>query len=167
VNFYGFLADLMTLFHLCYMSYIVFGQLLVLVGWPLGWKWIRNPWFRLSHLGLILIVVGEASIGMNCPLTDWENDLRELAGQKFDYEGRTYRDISFTGRMLRNVQFAAQDYWEAHINEVFYAAGGVVLGTFLLVPPRFRRSAPAAAPVKEPEPATTTSEVTAVSKPPA
>jgi hypothetical protein len=141
VNFYGTLADLVTLVHLSYMGYVVFGQFFIMIGWPLGWKWIRNPWFRLSHLGMILIVVVEALANFTCPLTEWENDLRTLAGQEF-VNGEGYRDISFTGRLLREIQFAGQNHWEEHINTTFYVAGAIILATALLVPPRFRRPAP-------------------------
>jgi hypothetical protein len=48
---------------------------LIWIGILLGWKWIRNPWFRYTHMFMILIVAAEATIGMTCPLTDWENDL--------------------------------------------------------------------------------------------
>ena len=143
MNFYGTLADLVTLVHLSYMGYVVFGQLFIMMGWPLGWKWIRNPWFRCSHLGMILIVVVEAMVNFTCPLTTWENDLRTLAGQEFEYSDdgtRGYKDISFTGRMLRHIQFAAQDNWEEYINQTYIVAGVIILATAFLAPPRFRKS---------------------------
>ena len=151
MNFYGTLADLVTLIHLSYMGYVVFGQMFILIGWPLGWKWIRNPWFRLSHLAMILIVVVEALVNFTCPLTTWENDLRTLAGQEYDYRDREFRDLSFTGRMLRKLQFAGQHNWEEHINKTYIVAGVIILATVILVPPRFRRSvAPATVPSTTP-----------------
>jgi polyferredoxin len=47
----------------------------------LRWTWVRNFWFRLIHLSMIGVVVGEAWCGIICPLTRWENGLRERAGQ--------------------------------------------------------------------------------------
>ena len=81
MNTYEILADATVAVHLAYMSYIVFGQLLIMIGWPLRWGWIRNPWFRLSHLAMILIVAFEAIMGWRCPLTDLEEHLREQSGQ--------------------------------------------------------------------------------------
>ena len=46
-----------------------------------GRKWIRNPWFRVTHLLAILIVVMETFLKLNCPLTTWENQARAAAQQ--------------------------------------------------------------------------------------
>ena len=77
---YHILADLVVALHLAYVLYVVLGQLLIWIGIPMGWKWIRNPWFRFTHLLMILIVAAEATIGMSCPLTDWENAFLCMAG---------------------------------------------------------------------------------------
>jgi hypothetical protein len=150
VSFYGFLADGIVFIHLLYMGYVVVGQLAILIGWPLKWSWIRNPWFRGTHLAMILVVGFEAAINFECPLTTWEHQLRELAGQKvnrFHVEG-----ISFTGQMLRDIQFVG-DHFEDYVNPIFITAALIVLLTAFLVPPRFRRQVqPAAAPAKEKEP---------------
>ena len=37
---------------------------------------MRNPWFRLLHLAAIAVVALEASLGVACPLTVWEDLLR-------------------------------------------------------------------------------------------
>src|SRR5262249_24175615 len=74
------LADLIVVLHATYFSFVVFGLLLILLGVVFRWGWVRNFWFRTLHLTAIGIVVLEALIGMNCPLTDWEDRLREMAG---------------------------------------------------------------------------------------
>ena len=119
MNFYALLADVIVFIHLLYMGYIVFGQLGIMIGWPCGWRWIRNLWFRTTHLAMILIVVGEALAGVMCPLTTWEADLRRAAGQDGGVEG-----ASFTGRMLHSIQFAGAEYWPEYINLSFYVFGG-------------------------------------------
>ena len=53
---YGLLADLVVIVHFAYVGFVVIGQLLILIGIVLRWQWIRNPWFRLIHLAMILIV---------------------------------------------------------------------------------------------------------------
>jgi hypothetical protein len=160
VNIYEILADATVAVHLAYMGYIVFGQLAIMIGWPLRWGWIRNPWFRLSHLAMILIVAFEAIMGWRCPLTDLEENLREEGGQVVNevwkdgdrYTGEV-EGISFTGRMLRQVQFAG-DLCPENVNTIFYAVAGIIGATALLAPPRFRKkpaappgSAPAQAPL--------------------
>ena len=137
------LADAVVFIHLCYMGYVVVGQLLIMIGWPLGWRWIRNPWFRGSHLAMILVVAFEAVIDFECPLTTWEHQLRDRAGQKV--LGTEVEGISFTGQMLRNIQFAGNDY-EQYVNTTFYIAAAVIVLTAILVPPRFRKKPPPAPP---------------------
>src|SRR5262245_25833967 len=113
------------------MGYVVFGQLVIMIGWPLRWQWIRNPGFRLRHLGMILIVVVEAVAGFECPLTAWERDLRAAAGQiRVDNE---YVGISFTGRLMREVQFAGLHHWADYVDMTFYVAGAIIVATAILV----------------------------------
>jgi hypothetical protein len=141
------LADVVVFIHLCYMGYVVLGQLVIMIGWPLRWQWIRNPWFRLSHLAMILVVAGEAVVDYPCPLTTWEHELRVAAGQKSVGEVQV-EGASFTGQLLRNIQFAGQLYWEDYINTTFYIAAAVIVVTAILVPPRFCKKP---APIEVPE----------------
>jgi len=98
MNFYGILADLVVAVHVVYVSTVVVGMLLILLGGVLRWQWVRNFWFRMLHLLLIAIVVFEALLGITCPLTNWEYDLREKAGQ-------TVENGSFIGRILHDMIF--------------------------------------------------------------
>lgn len=72
-----FFANLIVAVHLAYVSYVVFGLLVILVGMALKWQWIRNPWFRITHVTMILIVAFEAVVEFECPLTTWERNLRK------------------------------------------------------------------------------------------
>ena len=67
------LADLVLLFHAAYVGYVVFGLVAIVLGIALGWSWVRNFWFRLTHLGAIGLVVAESIVGVACPLTTLEN----------------------------------------------------------------------------------------------
>ncbi|MGI9200266.1 MAG: DUF2784 domain-containing protein [Woeseiaceae bacterium] len=73
-------ADLLLLSHVLFVGFVVFGLVLILVGKPLAWDWVRNPWFRLTHLVAISIVVLQSWFGIICPLTTWEMAFRERAG---------------------------------------------------------------------------------------
>ena len=132
--FYALLADLIVAIHLAYVSYVVFGELAILVGWAMRWKWVRNFWFRVTHLVAIGFVAFETVIGMECPLTTWEANLRQWAGQPV--EGGT-----FVGRLLHNLMFFSGPQWVFNVCYILIAL--LVAGTFILVPPTRGASSPA------------------------
>ena len=70
------MADVLLVVHFLIVAFIVGGLLLVWIGAALGWRWVRNPWFRYLHLGAIAFVAAEALFGVMCPLTVWEDTLR-------------------------------------------------------------------------------------------
>jgi hypothetical protein len=127
---YGLLADLIVAFHVAYVSYVVVGQLAIWLGLALRWAWVRNPWFRWTHLIMMVIVGGEAALNIECPLTRWERGFRELAGQPVSGE-------TFLGRLLHNLIFV--DWPQGVINALHITFALVVLGTFILAPPRKAR----------------------------
>ncbi|HEX8289472.1 MAG TPA: DUF2784 domain-containing protein [Pyrinomonadaceae bacterium] len=74
--FYRLIADIIFIFHFCFVFFTIFGGLLVL-----RWRWIWK-----FHL---LCVVWGALVQYFlwvCPLTSWENYFRELGGEA-GYEG--------------------------------------------------------------------------------
>jgi len=122
------LADLIVVFHAAYVSFVVFGLVVILVGIAFRWGWIRNFWFRAAHLTAIGIVVAEALIGMTCPLTDWENQLRRSAGQT-SYPG------DFLGYWAHRLIFYQAEPWVFTV--IYVVFGLAVLATFVLAPPRW------------------------------
>jgi hypothetical protein len=70
------MADVLLIVHFLIAAFIVGGLLLVWIGAGLGWRWVRNPWFRYLHLGAIAFVAAEAVLGVMCPLTVLEDMLR-------------------------------------------------------------------------------------------
>jgi len=130
---YGLLADVVVAVHVAYVSYVVFGQLLIWLGLALRWRWVRNAWFRWTHLLMMVIVGVEALLDIECPLTRWERRFRELAGQQASTE-------SFVGRLLHDLIFVDWPPWA--INSLHLGFALVVLGTFVLAPPRRRRTQP-------------------------
>ena len=74
-------CGLIVVSHAAYVSFVVLGLVAILAGIAFRWKWVRNPWFRWIHITMIGIVVAEALAGIPCPLTVWERQLREAAGQ--------------------------------------------------------------------------------------
>ena len=73
-------ADALLLTHVLFVAFVVVGLILILVGKPMDWAWVRNPWFRITHLAAIAVVVIQSWAGVVCPLTTWEMALRERAG---------------------------------------------------------------------------------------
>jgi hypothetical protein len=128
------LADLLVLLHLAYVTFVVAGLVLVWLGVLLGWGWVRRPFFRVPHLVCTLIVPLEALVGMICPLTTWEYELRLAAGQHPE-------EISFLARLARQVLFYRAPQWV--FTASYVAFGLVVLATFFLVPIRKRATSAA------------------------
>jgi len=125
---YGFAADAIVVFHFGYVLFAVGGELVVLLGWLLRWRWIRNLAFRIVHLASVVVVAVEALIKVLCPLTDWEYRLRLLAGQTVEEE------ISFMARLVRRIIFYDFPAWVFTLTYILFAL--LVAATFLLVPPR-------------------------------
>lgn len=129
---YAHLADLIVAVHLAFAAFIVVGLVFILIGRALRWEAVRNFWFRSLHLLAIGIVACEALGGVACPLTVWEHDLRERAGQKVD------RGATFIGEWARGLLFY-QPEDPSVIEKLHVAFGALVLTTFVLVPPRWPR----------------------------
>src|SRR5271163_1217858 len=101
---YALLADLVVAVHVAYVSFVVIGELTILLGGLCGWSWVRWPRLRLAHLAAIIIVAVEAIFNITCPLTLWEDRLRSLAGQEVAAG-------TFIGRALHNLLFYDMPPW--------------------------------------------------------
>ena len=126
---YSLLADLVVAAHIGYVAYIIVGLALILVGLGRGWGWVRNPWFRLTHLAAILIVVLELFFKATCPLTLLEWKFRSLAGQPLT-------GAAFFDRLMYHVLSG----WlpGSVTNSVYVVAALVISATFVFAPPRWR-----------------------------
>ena len=124
-------ADFIVFIHLCYLVFTVGGEASILVGWLLGWNWVRNRVFRIIHLLSVLLVAFEAVMGIWCPLTLWEYRLRQAAWQSAEEE------ISFVGRLIRTVLFYDFPPW--FFTLLYVGFGGLVLVTLIFVPPGKKR----------------------------
>ncbi len=133
---YTLLADIVVAFHVVYVAYVILGELVILLGLAFRWDWIRNRWFRLTHLGAILIVAFEAVAGIPCPLTVWEDSLRVMAGE-------TVTEGTFIGRIMHDLLFYHGPPWVFTTAYVSFAL--LVVVTLVLAPPRARKPRPAAA----------------------
>ena len=133
--YYAAFADLIVASHTLYVSFVVVGQLLILIGLVCRWRWVRNPWFRVVHLLCIGVVAAEAACGVTCPLTIWERELRALSGQ-----GVNDSVIGWFFNAILFFNLPREFFTWIHIG-----FGALVLGTFIFGPPHFRRRKPAPA----------------------
>ena len=127
MNRFALLADIIVVFHFCYVAFTVGGEVVVLLGGGLKWRWVRNLPFRIVHLAAVVLVAGEALAGAGCPLTVWEYALRVRAGQSV--EGQ----ISFVARLVRSIIFYDLPAWVFLVAYVAFAA--LVALTFLVFVP--------------------------------
>ncbi len=108
--------------HFLIAAFIAGGLLLVWLGAALGWRWVRNPWFRYAHLAAIVFVAAEALLGIACPLTVWEDLMR--GGM---------RPESFVGRWIQRALFYRAPEWLFTVAYVAWALATLV--TLRAVPP--------------------------------
>jgi len=123
------LANLVLVLHLAYVSFVVFGLPWIWIGFWRKWPSARSFWFRNLHLTMILIVVFETLYGITCPLTTWENSLRKVGNQPI-YDG------DCIAIWLHSLLF-----WE--FSPLVFTAGYCLFGiavalTYVLAPPQSR-----------------------------
>lgn len=116
------LANTILIFHLLFILFVVGGLPVIWVGAWLRLSFVRNIWFRITHLAAILFVVGESFLGIVCPLTTWEDSLRQLETNE-----------SFIKRWLHRILF--YDVPEGILTMVYIMFALLVAATFILVPP--------------------------------
>ncbi len=126
---YPFLADLVLALHACIVAFVVGGLVLIVAGNLRGWGWVNAPWFRLLHALAIAVVVGQAWMGVACPLTTFEMWLRARAGMA------TYSD-SFIGHWLQRLLFFDAPGWVFTLAYTLFAL--LVAGVWWRFPARHR-----------------------------
>lgn len=120
-------ADIILILHVLFAAFVVFGLLLIFLGKTLGWSWVRNPWFRLVHVGAIGVVTLESWFGVACPLTTWEKMLRSQVGDVV-YTG------SFLSHLLETILYYRAPMW---VFAVCYTVFGMmVLAGWIWIRPR-------------------------------
>ena len=119
------LADALLVLHFCIAAFIVGGLILVWLGAALGWRWVRNPWFRYLHLAALAFVAAEALLGVACPLTVGEDLLRGGV-----------RPESFVGRWVQRWLYYRAPEWVFTGAYVLWTLATLL--TLRFVPPRRR-----------------------------
>ena len=126
-SIYMLVADAILLVHVMFVSFVVVGLVLILIGKVFAWLWVKNPWFRITHLASICLVVVQSWLGVLCPLTTWEMALRSQAG------GVVYTG-SFLSHWLESLLYYQAPAW---VFIVCYSVFGVlVMASWYWVRPR-------------------------------
>ena len=70
------IADIVLMSHFAIVIFITFGIFLIPIGYKSNWLWVKNFKLRICHCGIMLFITLEALLGITCPLTSIENNLR-------------------------------------------------------------------------------------------
>ena len=126
-HWYLLAADALLVVHVLFVLFVILGLLLVFLGKWREWPWVRNRYFRISHLVAIGVVVLQSWIGMICPLTTWEMALRQKAGDAV-YTG------SFIAHWLNKLLYYQAPAWVFAVCYTLFA--GLVVFSWFWVRPR-------------------------------
>lgn len=74
------LADAVLYLHCALVAFIVGGLVVIVIGNLRHWRGVNAPLFRHTHLAAILVVVALTWVGIECPLTTAEAQLRAASG---------------------------------------------------------------------------------------
>ncbi|MDV6343125.1 DUF2784 domain-containing protein [Nitrosomonas sp. Is37] len=116
------LADIILAIHFLFVLFVVGSLPLIWIGAWLHLKFVRSLVFRLTHLAAILFVVGESLIGIICPLTRWEYELRGIEAER-----------SFIQYWLHRMLY--YDFPEGVLTASYVVFAFLVVITFKFVPP--------------------------------
>ena len=76
------IADFVLSLHALVVLFNVGGLMMIVIGGPLRWTWVRQRGWRIAHVWLMGFVTIEALFGMTCPLTVLEDWLRGVATEQ-------------------------------------------------------------------------------------
>lgn len=119
-------ADAILVIHVAFVIFVICGLFAIYVGYFLKWSWIRNFWFRISHLAAIGIVVLQSWLDAICPLTIWEMSLRKEAGDSA-YSG------SFIQHWLHSILYYSAPEWVFVLS--YTGFGCLVLVSWFIIKP--------------------------------
>ncbi|HEU4852767.1 MAG TPA: DUF2784 domain-containing protein [Telluria sp.] len=124
---YRLLADAVLVLHASIVAFVVFSLPLILAGSHWHWRWVRNFWFRISHLAAIAYVAAQTWFGIDCPLTTLEVTMRLRSGA-VPYEG------DFVSHWLSRILFYTAPPWVFLALYTGFAL--LVLYTWIRIPPQ-------------------------------
>jgi p-aminobenzoyl-glutamate transporter AbgT len=124
-------ANLITVVHFLMVAWAVIALPVTLIGLATRAKFARGFWFRTTHLLFILFVVGETVLGVECPLTTWERDLRAIDGREL----HEVDDEPWLARASHNA-FLFRGKTIADMLPYYLVFGIALVLVFIVAPPR-------------------------------
>jgi hypothetical protein len=127
-------ADMVLVVHVAVVVFVVSGLVLVVIGNLRHWQWVNSAALRVAHLLAIAVVVAEAWLGIDCPLTTLEASLRSAAGASVQRRG-------FVEHWLHQLLYFDAPAWLFVL--LYSVFGGLVVAAWRAFPPvwpRRRRS---------------------------
>ncbi|WP_372882872.1 DUF2784 domain-containing protein [Psychromonas sp.] len=126
MKFYQYIADTILFIHFSFVVFVILALILIVIGGYLKWVWIRNWWFRLTHLAGICFVVVQSWLGLICPLTTFEMWLREQINEA-QYSG------SFIQYWLQRILYYQAPDWV--FTFIYTTFGLLVIVSWIQFPP--------------------------------
>jgi hypothetical protein len=120
------LADLILVAHVAVVAFVVGGEALFLLGRWRHWRWVRRRRMRQNHIGLMVFIAAQSWLGQICPLTQWEQSLRGVAGQTAYSQG-------FIEYWLARMLYVQAPWWA--FVAAYTAFAVLVIATWFWVPP--------------------------------
>ena len=68
-------AIILLALHLAIIVFNIAGCVLIPLGAWRGWRWVREFWWRLTHVLSLAVVAVQALLGRACFLTIWQDQL--------------------------------------------------------------------------------------------
>ncbi len=124
------LANAVLLLHAALVAFVVLGLPLVWLGNARGWAWVNRLGLRGLHLLAIGVVVAEAWLGIECPLTTLEAWLRLQA----DPTGQPVQGQDFIAHWVGRLLFYEAPAWA--FTTAYSLFGLLVSWTWWRWPPR-------------------------------
>src|SRR5437773_642236 len=123
------LANAVVVVHLAYFMFVVSGFVGILIGALRHWPWIYNPWFRVTHLLSVMLILAEDVFHFSCLLNTAESALRSApVGQG---------PSSAVGYMLD--QLLHHTISGRVLDGMYWTLGVVLFVLMFAVPPHFKQ----------------------------
>lgn len=132
MNWYALLADVILAIHFTFVAFVIGGVVVIWIGYFARRSFVHNFRFRLLHLAAMGFVLLEALVGMVCPLTTWENQLRVRGGAS------AYQE-SFMQHWIGRILF--YNLSETTFTILYAAFFLLIVLTYWIIPPRRSQSA--------------------------
>lgn len=127
---FQYLANGVLVLHVVVVLFVIGGLVFIVLGNSKHWPSANIPWFRVTHLAAIAVVIAEAWAGVACPLTTLETWLR-VRTDSASYHG------SFIEHWLQRLLYYEAPSWVFTLGYTLF--GLLVLFTWWYFPPTFGR----------------------------